>query len=580
MTQTSTLANVQASLVNHEGAPAYNRSLRERVVQLLTVGVFGDTFYATKRQLDEQWQETIIGARDTDPEFLAKAVVYGRTKGLIKDQNVKALALLAAGRGKTREAFEAAFDRVVLLPDDLRKFSTFLISGQIPGKRGLGGYAAKAVARWLANISEYHALKYGSKRSKGIVLRDLIRMTHPRPATAAVAERLDWLVRRGNALGSDPALNPQIRAFEALKRATTEYEAATLIQDGRLPYEVVAPAMKRMTLRIWEELLRQAPYMNLLRMLAAFTRHGVFADEKSVAVAVEKLTSPQAVERSKVLPFRFFDAWKKYSSGAGNEFDSLFDDELPVHAGNWEPDSRIADALREALNLSFACMPSFGSRTVAIGSDVSGSMSSRVSQKGTARYIDICGILSGALLRRIENRAVLLPFDGWVHPDHGLSKRDDIMSVTQRLAGYCGGSTAVGAPIQYLRERKVRVDAFIGITDNVDWAYGQSDYDCSGSFLDQWRQYKREVNQDAQAFLVTIAPYKAAVAPFGEPGVHFIYGWSDSVVKYIPLMLEGGASQVREISRMQLAAREDRQTQAPLEVPGQAVSDAQMGDES
>src|SRR6185369_15559724 len=115
--------------------------------------------------------------------------------------------------------------------------------------------------------------------------------------------------------------------------------------------------------------------------LVTFTRHGVFADEANVRYAALKLTDPGAVRASKVLPFRFFDAWKRYVATDGH-------------------DSRIADALRSALESSFANLPSFGERTVAIGTDVSGSMSGVLtSEKSSTRCIDIAGIFTGALMR-------------------------------------------------------------------------------------------------------------------------------------------------------------------------------------
>jgi 60 kDa SS-A/Ro ribonucleoprotein len=90
---------------------------------------------------------------------------------------------------------------------------------------------------------------------------------------------------------------------------------------------------------------------------------------------------------------------------------------------------------------------------------------------------------------------------------------------------------------------------FVGITDNEDWGYGAGQQ-CRGPFLSLWREYRAKVNPKAQAFVIQIAPYKHAVAPTGEPGVHFIYGWSDAVVRYIPFVLEGGESQIREIEEM------------------------------
>jgi 60 kDa SS-A/Ro ribonucleoprotein len=313
---------------------------------------------------------------------------------------------------------------------------------------------------------------------------------------------------------------------------------------------VVIPSLTKTTPAVWEQLLYNAPYMNLLRNLQTFTRHGVFAQEANVRYAVERLTDPTAIKRARVLPFRFYTAWQQYRCGDN-------------------PDSRLADALREALELSFCNMPTLGTHRVCIGTDVSGSMSGCVSEKSATRYIDVAGVFTGALLKRCQDRVIPLPFDTGVHSDCGLSARDDILVTADKIARFCGGGTAVGAPVQYLLDREIPVDAFIGITDNVDWAYGAG-YGCRGSFLDLWRDYREKVAPQAQAFLVTIAPYGELVAPAGEPGVHFIYGWSAEVLRYIALQLESGASQVRVVSEMKLGTVGDAGTH------DESATDAQM----
>lgn len=518
---------------NRAGAPSYYRSLPEQVVCILTTGTLGDTYYASGDKLAEEAIGVLLEAREKCPDFLAKALVYARNEGLMKTLPILGLVVLSGGKGSCKSLFESVFSRVILTPDDLRDFVAITISGKIPGRKGLGGIARDAARVWLQGISEYHAVKYGSANSREITLRDILRMSHPKPENATIAERFGWLVKGRKGLNSNVGLNPQIRALEALKSATTEEEAIALIRQGRLPYEVVVPTVKAATPAIWGELLRQAPYFNLLRNLNAFTRHGVFQSEENVRYAVAKLTNPQAVGRSKVLPFRFFDAWKAYTQ-------------------NRDFDSRIADALREALEISFVNMPTLGNRVVAIGTDTSGSMSSPVSDKGTARFIDIAGIFTGALMKRIEGRAIPLPFDTRVHTNHELSSRDDVMITAKKIAGYCGGGTAVSAPIQHLLDRKIKTDVFVGITDNEEWAYGHGYY-ASGSFLELWRCYRTEINPEAKAFLVTIASYRDAVAPSGEPGVHFIYGWNDQCLKYISLKLESGESQIGQIGKMALS---------------------------
>ncbi len=535
---TSTLVGLRsnrsqlAGHVNRAGAPSYQRSLKEQVLAVLSTGTLGDTFYASRDELAKEAVEVLTEARTECPHFLARALVWAREEGMMKTLPVLGLVVLSAGGGKTKSLFEQVFARVVKTPDDLRSFVTIVKSGAIAGRKGLGGMTVEPVRKYLANMSEYHTLKYGSANSEGVTLADIVRLAHPKPGTPETAERFGWLVRGKTALAPNESQNPQIHAFETLKKAATEDEQISLVRGGRLPFEVVVPTLKQTTTGIWSELLRQAPYRNLLSNLATFTRHGVFKIEENVAYAVAKLTDREAIRRSKVLPFRFFNAWKVYSQIEGN-------------------DVRLSGAIRTALNLSFESMPTFGSASVAIGPDVSGSMSTTcLSQESTTRCIDIAGIFTGALMRKIEGRAVVLPFDTHVHTADDFSLRD-VLDTAERIAEYGGGGTALGAPIDHLLRSRVKVDVFIGITDNEDWAYGR-EHSVEGSFLNLWHRYKGEIAPDAKAFLVTVAPYRDAVAPTGTKDVHFIYGWSDRVLNYIGLKLQSGRGQVELVETMEI----------------------------
>jgi 60 kDa SS-A/Ro ribonucleoprotein len=522
--------------LNHEGAESYFRSLREQVVQVLTTGTLGDTFYVSAEELGKEAMEVLLLARTVCPEFLARALVYARNKGFMRTLPILGLVVLSGGKGKTKRLFESVFGLVILTPDDLRTFAILSRSGKIPGRNGLGGMARNSVREYLSRISEYHAIKYGSSVSREITLGDLVRMSHPRGVSVSTAERLNWLICGKKGLDNNFRLNPAICCLEDLKKATAEEDILRLVRDGGLPFEVVLPSVKSTSPAIWSELLRNAPYMNLLRNLVTFHRHQVFQNQENVELAVRKLTDIAAIERSKVFPFRFYDAWQMYKA---------------VDA----PDSRIADAIRTALELSFRNVPSLGNRTIAIGTDVSGSMGCPISENGNGRsFIEIAGVFTGALLRKVEDRVIPLPFEERVHTNCGLSKHDDILVTAEKIAAIGGGGTAVGAPIQYLLDRKIHTDVFIGITDNVDWAYGHGYDYASGNFLNLWRRYRKEVNPEAQAFLVTIAPYRDAVAPSGEKGVHYIYGWSGNVLNYISLSLEHGQGQVQEIEQMKLGA--------------------------
>lgn len=518
-----------APIVNHEGAPAFERSLKEQVLQVLSTNTLSDTFYVSKEAIRQKTFEVIREAREKDHHFLAQAIVWARQHGLMKLVPITALAILSGKRGLAPAVFRNTFLGTILTPDDLRTFVACIKESKISDRKGLGGMVRDIVRDWIVGISEYHTIKYGSVRSKEITLRDIIRMVHPKALSDAHNERLGWLVK--GSLGSNAEHNPQLHVYQALKRAQSQEEIVALVRQGKLPFEVVVPSVTEMTKEVWAELLQHAPYFNLLRSLNTFKRHGVFEEEKNIECAVSKLINPSAVKHSRVLPFRFLDALQAFCS-------------------NDPRDARIMDAIREALEHSFVNLPDFGQEThVTCGIDVSYSMNRQISDKGKTRYIDIAGIFAGALLKRAP-KALALPFEGYV-VDMTLSRHESIAHIAEKLASIGGGSTAVGAPIEYLLNHKIKTDVFIGITDNEDWAYGDG-YSTSGSFLTLWRRYRKEINPNALAFLVTIAPYRHAVAPTGEKGIHFIYGWSEQVLQFISLKLNTGESQVSTIEKIKL----------------------------
>lgn len=547
---------IETGLVNSEGDPTFERNNYERTIQVLTTNTMENTFYVRKEEIEEQTLEVLEEMAQSDPEFLAKALVYAREEGLLQLAPTYGLAVLS--KAEDKDYFKTVFPRIVTTPDNLMKFAEICKSGKV--REGLGGVATKAVKKWLGNLSEYQALKYsgdsptkmkdGKVAKNNFSLRDLIVMARPKPESEEEAERFNWLVTRHH--DEDKlAHNERIANFEALKKAETDEDRVELIKNGGLPWEVVIPSVPKMTPEIWQALMPQMPYMALLRNIRNLEKNGVLQDEENVQYIVDRLTDAEAIGKAKILPFRFYEAYSAYTGKTPGERDYDYYDEEFKEKKEKVTDSRIEKALEEALELSFINLPEIPG-TVAIGSDVSGSMSSPISSKGKTRYIDVCGVYTGALLKKIPERAIPLPFEHEI-VDINLSAEDRILETTEKIASVGGGGTAVGAPIEKLLRTGTKVDHFIGITDNEDWAYGEG-YGCysGGSFLKNWREYRATVNPDAQAYLITIAPYRDAVAPQNEPGVHFIYGWSDKVPGLISNLANGQESQVEKVNNIKL----------------------------
>jgi 60 kDa SS-A/Ro ribonucleoprotein len=510
--------------VNYEGFPTFRRSWQEGYLQILLTNSLGGTFYAQSKDLLNDALGLHQQAVQTDPDFMARALVYARSEGLMRLQPIIGLAILSKVR---HDLFHAIFGRVILTPGDLSDFVEILRGGVVPG--GMGRSAKRAINAWLNRMSEYHAIKYATG-GQGYSLRDILRVSHPKPTSDLQDALFLWLTDKEKwSVAQKQALTPQISAFESLKKLAgvgDQGELRHLIANGKLPYEVVTGVIQP-DATTWAALMRQMPYLALLRHLNTLQRAGVLADPASAEYVAGRLSKVEAIQKAKILPFQFFSAYQ------------MFKPTTPDEQG-------VKDALAEAMETSFVNLPNMG-RRVCIAPDTSGSMTGRINDHSQTSFIEIAGIFSAALLKKSAN-AIVLPFDTQVH-QADLSRHESIMSMVQKIRKYGGGGTAVSAPISHLLAHKTRVDTFIGITDNVEWATDQ--YGGVG-FLPTWQEYKKRIAPQAKAFLVTIAPYRMAVAPQETPDVHYIYGWSDSVLKFISITLAGLGGQVEAIQASEL----------------------------
>src|SRR5260221_9028964 len=184
---------------------------------------------------------------------------------------ITALVVLSAEpRDDAKELFRRAFPKVIQTPGDLQDCLRLCRNSAL---RGMGKAITRAAGRWLAGMSQYHAIKYGSE-SQEMSLRDMYRMVRPKLTGAANA--LARYLVKGEAA---PELT-QVCGYEAFKRAarafqqskatltdeersTVEARLLALIEEHRLPWEVVT-AQVESSRAVWEAMVRQMPYMACL----------------------------------------------------------------------------------------------------------------------------------------------------------------------------------------------------------------------------------------------------------------------------------------------------------------------------
>ncbi|OXM86261.1 TROVE domain-containing protein [Paenibacillus rigui] len=488
--------SLRPNTFNKDHYPAFVRSLEEQYLQTLLTNTMSNTFYADQNELLSDAEQLHQEMANSNPNFMAKAIIFARNEGFMRLQPLFGLAVLSIYRP---DLFAKIFLLVVRIPSDLSDF-LMILKGM---GRGEGGRAVKRqVNRFLAGVSEYWAIKYNG-HGRGYSLGDAIATAHPKPEDL----RQQALFRYLRGLEANLALLPQVEALENLKLASTEEELIAWIERGKLPYETVTGAIKP-SKAVWEALLYQMPTFALLRHMNALQRAGVLEDKRNLDYVVNRITDEQALKKAKILPFRLATAFRQVD----------------------HPELR--DALREAAELTFNNLPEFGERT-AIFLDISGSMN--------GQYLEIGSVFALALYKKTQGSSLFWLFDTEV-VDARPSRKDSIL--TQAAQIHARGGTDTGAPVRKLIQERRKVDQIIIITDEQQ---------NSGSpFYEQLKLYRSKVNRDVKAFIVDIAPYRHAMVPDQDPQTFYIYGWSDTVLSYIAQSVKGYSSLVERVEAIEV----------------------------
>ncbi len=486
--------------VNREGFPAFRGTPEQELVNILMTGTTCNHFYASALQITSEFAK-ILGTYK-DAEFQAKATVYARENGFLRE--VPIASTVALSNKLDRETFSVVAQRVCKNPKDWQKFIDIARSGVF--RRGVGRRLKRELITAIGSLSPYHAMKYPQ------AVRDMIRIARPREDINPTVIRYIMKGEHSN--------DEQLQTLDKLKHSESDEEVARLVREGRLPYEVVTGAVPKMTPRIWEALFHVAPYFNLIRNLNNYGRNGVFKKQRNIDKAVERIANPEAIRKSMLFPFRFYIAHEMLENFRGAD--------------------RIKSALREAIEISVENVPELDGK-VCIASDVSGSMSSNMTgDYSVVQCNDVVGIFTAMLIRKCKNLPLILPFDTEIQWDivEKVHKSETVMDIARCFDAR--GGTILAKPVEYLIEEKEDVDYFIAFTDNEEWA--------GRDFMSAWQEYTRKVAPECKAYLVTLKPYRDFPTPPNYPNVHYIFGWSDSVIRYITTRPEDQMKEIHSIS--------------------------------
>ena len=500
----------QTDTTNHEMAPAYALSPRQALAQLATTGTFNGTFYASA---ETQLDDLLALAKQVEPEFLAKVAVHAFEAGHMKDMPATLLALLSTLPG---EGFSSAFPRIVTNGKMLRSFVQIMRSGAV-GRTSLGTRPKKLVEAWLETASDADLLwaSVGNDPS----LADVIRMVHPRPASAARRAFYAYLIGRPYDVAALPAIVAELEAF---RRDTSR-------PVPQVPFQLLTPL--DLSARHWVEISRTAGWQMLRQNLNTFARHGVYDVHKFAGKLAARLRDESLIRKAKVFPYQIMATW------------SALDERVPAI---------VRDALQDALELSLVNVPRLRG-SVVVCPDVSGSMASpitghRQGSTSKVRCIDVAALIAAAVLR--QNPATrVMPFEQDV-VSLQLNPRDTVMTNAGKLAAIGGGGTNCSAPLARLNAEKAKVDVVLFVSDNQSWLDPVAGR--GTALMAEWHRLKAR-NPGARLIAIDLQPYLTTQAAYA-PDILNVGGFSDKVFDVIADFVSGSEPDawVRRIEAVRL----------------------------
>lgn len=481
--------------VNREGSIAYAYSPEHQLAQIAVTGALGDTFYASA---ETQLADVFKALDHVDPLFAAKAAIYARHSGKMKDMPALIAAWLTVA---DPDLAVTVFDRVIDNGRMLRSFVQIMRSGQV-GRTSLGSRPKKMVQRWLetATIQKLMDAATGNDPS----LADIIKMVHPKPETAERKAFYAWAIGRPYDVA---ALFEPIQAFEAWK-----HNRRLAVPDVPFLW-LTAQELKA---KDWAKIAPRMGWQALRMNLNTLARNGAFGQPNVADQVAARLSDKALVARSRALPYQLMTALTQVSDG------------VPL---------KVQAALEDALDQSLANVPTIAGKVV-VCPDVSGSMSSpatgyRKGSTSVVRCIDVAALVAAAMLRSNKDARVI-PFECDVVPVQ-LDAHARVAVNAQKLAAIGGGGTNVSAPLAKLNAEKAKVDLVVIVSDNESWID-----DRRHGATQTMREWERLKNRNPQAKLVCIdiQPYGSTQA-MSRADILNVGGFSDAVFDAVARFAKG-----------------------------------------
>lgn len=488
--------------------------------RFLILGTTAPTYHAGTKNVQRNVKALQVCLKEDGLRYVNRlAEIDNQNLASHRDTLIYALAYaLKAGDVETRRAAEGLADTMIRTGRDIAQFVA-----ELNNLGGWGRVTRRTVANWYtkdANKLAYQVVKYRNTGEDSFSHRDILRLAHPKTDSEIVNNMFAYLVGKQY----DVALLPlQIRVFESLKSAENENEVIAAIKGANLTHEMIPTQFKK-SVKVWEALAENMPFRALVWNLSTFSELGMLTEMSQFErLVVRKLADEKAIVGSRVHPLTLMVAMRNYQKGKGER-------------KSWPVNRRIVAALEDAMLVLFNNVEK-SDTTVAAIVDVSGSMSMDYSSYNR----DTKNRLSGSGIKPIEAAGALAAIQAKKSDAHvigvdqsyhvlNINKNSSIATVTKMLASYQGGMTNLGSGIEYLIDKKIKVDTIVYYTDN--------EVNAGRQVVQLFDKYKRLVNKDARFVAVAFEANNFSVADPSRDDMLDVAGFDSNTVNVINSFVE------------------------------------------
>ena len=436
--------------VNHEGSVVHKLNTLETLFSKVLGSFFGEGTFYEKKTAEKDFKEIqklIAEIPDEDIEYALKVARIGREYNMIQyplavltacfnDDRFKGEDFLDENTGKNK--LQTYSDYIVRRGKDILDVMAmqmnvfgFEVTTKGRGKnktnhrqQPLPVQLRKSLRGKLESFNEYQLSK-ALGEGKEVSLADCVKLLRPNPAKSKVSEDFFKRVIEGRVEFGGSEETKQVQS--ELAKSKNKNNKATKVDVKKS--------------------IDTSTVMAIVKNLVALDRVGLLDDKEAVKSIVAKLTNAKEIQKSRLLPFRFYSAYQEVSI-------------LRNSAGK----RQVMDALVEALDLSIDNLQDIEGYSVIL-IDCSGSMRSPVSGASNVTA-DVVASMLGAIMFK-KGIADVYVFGTSCKQVTDISRKSTVMDIMNTIMRHnVGGGTDLALALKTLGKQSAKYDNLIILSDN------------------------------------------------------------------------------------------------------------------